>query len=200
MVTILGVDFEIADIIAIIAAVVSTFFAILNIIFYFKDNRRDKRTLTIQAYQRLADKDGPLHYFYHMPNSQFVLVIRLLLKKQNDKIREENNQFFTKFEDELDMFDEFAAGINAGLYEYNVFDILAYNYCRKRIMPKLKYIEKLYNKDYQYRNLKQLYKLMEKKRDKKREMEEKNEDFENEFNSNAYEKMTITDILSQLHY
>ncbi len=129
-----------------------------------KNSESACKQLTIQEYHRIADKDGALQWLYHMSESEFQDVLNLVQnpdddENRRDKLRDKEDEDFLKIEDELGQLDEFAAGINSELYDYSIFKTLAFNYCRKRVTPRLREILKRY-KDSSYCNLRALVATM----------------------------------------
>ena len=138
--------------------------------------RQSRKVLTINEYHRIADNKGALHYFYHMSDEKYKTILSLA-KKDHEKSR--NNELFVELEDNLGKFDEFAAGINSRLYDYKIFKILAFNYCRNKIIPKLDGIMPTYKNDNSYANLKKLWRKMKKAKSKADAKDEKKKAKEN---------------------
>ena len=185
-----------AHIISIVSAAVSSGLTIMNVVIACRQKKSDKTNLTIHQYQLIANPGGALHYFYHMKSDEFIKLIRLLRKKHAE-VRKDDDGTFKDFEDNLGKLDEFAAGINAKLYNYHIFEILAFNYCCTTLLPKLKKILPLYEDDNSYANIRKLYERMDKERRRKGIELSVDDKVESELNPKLHpdDNITIKEIL-----
>lgn len=136
---------------SVIASLLSSF-SLLYTIYVFNHNRnmeresndRTRKQLTIEQYHRIAYGDGPLRTFYQMNDEEFAKLLSLA-SGDRDYYRTEKYPPFLKLEDMLSALDEYASGIEAGLYDYDTFKTLAFNYGKKRVFGKIEQILNCYN-------------------------------------------------------
>lgn len=175
-------NMESSDKISLIALILS------GIAFFLsrKDYSTGKKHLTIEQYHRIADEKGPLHWFYHMSFEEYYKYYLMANNRdttspKRDKIhdtyREEPDEEFIKLEDNLGKLDEFAAAINHRLYKKSTFYILAENYCKKRVVPRIHLILNGYDSG-NYKNLRKLNNKMNKNGNYTVALEKKIEEFE----------------------
>lgn len=149
----------VVSIIASFISAVSVTFAIIAFFRSVTSANRDRKNLTIEQYHRIAYENGPLRWFYQMNKEDYNHFLALA-SGNHDSYRKERNKDFLLLEDNLGILDEYASAINSKLYDYKTFKILAYNYCKKRVTPKLVEILKNYKKG-NYKNIKRLVNRMD---------------------------------------
>ena len=175
-----------SDYISIAAAALASILSIIAIFMSGFDHSMNKKAMTIEQYHRIADKDGPLNWFYHMSFEEYYKYYLMAnernitspnRKKERDDYRTEKHERFNLLEDNLGKLDEFAAAINHRLYKKSTFNILAENYCKKRVVPRIHLILNGYNSE-NYKNLRKLNNKMNKERDYTVALEKEIEDYE----------------------
>ena len=125
-----------------VANIVEAIMAVITGILVWKINdsatKREMKRLTMEKYDKLADSKGALHFFYHMSDHD-TKKYEKAVKNDRDRERNRAKSKIHEIEDHLGDLDVFAAGIfsKQKLYDYEVFKALAFNYCRKVVIPKL---------------------------------------------------------------
>ena len=151
-------------IVSIIACSISAISVTFAIIAFFRSvgsANKERKNLTIDQYHHIAYGDGPLCWFYHMTDTEYKHYLSLA-RGDHDSYRNSGDKDFLVLEDKLGELDEYASAINSKLYDYKTFKILAFNYCSKRVTPKLVKILKHYKKG-NYKNIKMLVNKMDPK-------------------------------------